>query len=791
MKVPHRSTKDMSSRFLLLLLCNVFGVLSDSYAAAHQPLENITTGNELWSGLVKDCEKPTAACIKNSIYDYLKDTLDYPSDVQFTSFLRFSRNFENYTKADSAASEPSGADRSFTEETPLEEISRSLKETSRKFLMTHDLELQLPETFFSGTTLKISPRSVDDSSDGVGTLVKLELFNKEAEGRSSNSIGEGRIFIKKIQEYIGERLLLAFLAILVVIKLLAVKILFVLPAIIGVAAAKKLILKIVLFLFPALHHLFKLCAYTPYGAKHHIHKHQISHIHQVAHGHKNHPYKHHYEDGPPGHHYGDGPPGHHYGDGSQGYGYEEGPPGYHHEHGGYDEPELNPSGPYFGNEIISHRRDPQEENEVDSWGQGQETRRPKPDTRKPLTSTEIENIVLKAEKEALIKSRLQKEKQRIHEENLRLQHQLNNALKLQEKLKQQTSFYSAKVPSSTKTRYPATPLVPPPRPPPNKFLQGPFAEPPYSPNSFGNSLQAPIRVGNAVRNGNSIGPQNAAASTPIGQHNAAAVYSIGQQTAGGGQSIGQHNAVVSNLVGFKNAVGLSSTAGHSDPMGISDFVKHKTSQSQQQVYPVYSQNAPEQTFIQDYLPKQTERVPSVEVIKSVEVPDLPEKPQGSRLDRPFDSFPEFEKSKPQGPSRSQYEDSFPEFGGNQPQNEPQQPSRNQYEDEIYKAASVTYDAFYSPILEKIDKVLNDLDFIEEPCRERLICSMYKNPTKFSPHSNLLSTELSRDSSELKKPTSTNSAVVRFYKYVQAARDGQDKRDCIRLYPACAVNTEAE
>lgn len=48
----------------------------------------------------------------------------------------------------------------------------------------------------------------------------------------------------------------------------------------------------VLFLFPFLHHLFKLCAYTPYGAKHHIHKHQISHIHEVAHQGHHKPYYH-------------------------------------------------------------------------------------------------------------------------------------------------------------------------------------------------------------------------------------------------------------------------------------------------------------------------------------------------------------------------------------------------------------------------------------------------------------------------------------------------------------------
>lgn len=65
------------------------------------------------------------------------------------------------------------------------------------------------------------------------------------------------------------------------------------------------------------------------------------------------------------------------------------------------------------------------------------------------------------------------------------------------------------------------------------------------------------------------------------------------------------------------------------------------------------------------------------------------------------------------------------------------------EEQFYKAAEITYDSFYSPILEKIDAVLNELQFTEEPCRERLICSMYKNPVRFSPHSNLVSAELSR------------------------------------------------
>jgi hypothetical protein len=56
---------------------------------------------------------------------------------------------------------------------------------------------------------------------------------------------------------------------------------------------------------------------------------------------------------------------------------------------------------------------------------------------------------------------------------------------------------------------------------------------------------------------------------------------------------------------------------------------------------------------------------------------------------------------------------------------------------------VTYDPFYSPILQKMDNVFVQLGFNEEACRERLVCSMYKTPSRFSPHSNLISAELSR------------------------------------------------
>lgn len=62
---------------------------------------------------------------------------------------------------------------------------------------------------------------------------------------------------------------------------------------------------------------------------------------------------------------------------------------------------------------------------------------------------------------------------------------------------------------------------------------------------------------------------------------------------------------------------------------------------------------------------------------------------------------------------------------------------------IQKSISTEYDPFYSPILDKIDAIFVKLGVHSEGCRERLICSMYKNPTRFSPHSNLISAELSR------------------------------------------------
>ncbi|XP_022178625.1 uncharacterized protein LOC111039416 [Myzus persicae] len=95
-----------------------------------------------------------------------------------------------------------------------------------------------------------------------------------------------------------------------------------------------------------------------------------------------------------------------------------------------------------------------------------------------------------------------------------------------------------------------------------------------------------------------------------------------------------------------------------------------------------------------------------------------------------------------------------------------------------------YDPFYSPLLSRIDTVYKQLGYTTEPCRERLVCQMYKNPAKFAPYSNLVSAQLSRELNELRKPSSENPEILRFFKYMKAAKDGQDNKDCEMIFSSC-------
>ena len=74
----------------------------------------------------------------------------------------------------------------------MEEVTDSLSDKGVHFLMTHDVEVKMPEILFNGATFRISPKSFE----GNGAIVKLELVPKEIKTKET-----GRIFFKKISEY--------------------------------------------------------------------------------------------------------------------------------------------------------------------------------------------------------------------------------------------------------------------------------------------------------------------------------------------------------------------------------------------------------------------------------------------------------------------------------------------------------------------------------------------------------------------------------------------------------------
>ncbi|KAG8262567.1 hypothetical protein J6590_051055 [Homalodisca vitripennis] len=104
-----------------------------------------------------------------------------------------------------------------------------------------------------------------------------------------------------------------------------------------------------------------------------------------------------------------------------------------------------------------------------------------------------------------------------------------------------------------------------------------------------------------------------------------------------------------------------------------------------------------------------------------------------------------------------------------------------------------YDPFYSPLLSRLDSVFQQLGLGhgQEPCRERLVCDMYNNPAKFAPFSNLVSAQLSRELNELRKPSTDNPEILRFFRYMKAAKDGQDGEVCERVYGGCALPLDTQ
>lgn len=78
-------------------------------------------------------------------------------------------------------------------------------------------------------------------------------------------------------KFIQNKLLTSFLALLLIIKLIKLKFMFVIPFLFGIGTAKKLFLKLLLFFIPAFAHVFKLCSsyYSSHSTKYHHHHHQV------------------------------------------------------------------------------------------------------------------------------------------------------------------------------------------------------------------------------------------------------------------------------------------------------------------------------------------------------------------------------------------------------------------------------------------------------------------------------------------------------------------------------------
>lgn len=147
----------------------------------------------LWSSLIRNCKRPTLTCVKDSFYKYVDEGIESPEDIEFGGFMKLTRNsliFDNTTSTNTSENEASGK----SDDGPLGDMAKTLRKKMINFLMSHDVQLQLPQTLFDGAVFKISPRSLDED----GALVNLDILPNN---QVWNPNGEGRIFFKKLSEF--------------------------------------------------------------------------------------------------------------------------------------------------------------------------------------------------------------------------------------------------------------------------------------------------------------------------------------------------------------------------------------------------------------------------------------------------------------------------------------------------------------------------------------------------------------------------------------------------------------
>ncbi|XP_059050527.1 uncharacterized protein LOC131845481 [Achroia grisella] len=549
------------------------------------------TGNMLWDDILNKCTvNPTVSCLQKNFYSYIDNKLNYADDINLGGGVCFEKNKVDLNKYSKEANmiyltgnkeDSENVGRSFDEEneidddenseSPLEEITDALYDKGVRFMATHDLKLRLPEFFFHGATLKISPRALTKT----GALVHVDLEPRDV-------MEHGRIFFHKIKKYIKRKLVMAAIAIVLVVKLIALKLVFVMPIIFGVTTAKKMFLKFLLFLFPALSHIFKLCSW--YHQNYHTTKYHHHH-HLITHHHKN-------------PHYGHGvypasslvvKP------------HAEGPPSSSVDHYNQD---WELSGPGLGSEYLAsdiHRNaisnfkpHMNDLNDINAWGLGM--------------------------------------------------------------------------------------------PPGQSANVGEYASSNVIP-----TVVAPNAAHLSPNTGQRLGPITA--GRPVGPPNP---YFRNKKTQQKDQLQAEKEALIR----------AASLAARAPPSPIRDELLRVSAAKLTETNRVK---------VETDLIKQQQQI----------------------------------------------------IAAHDPETQ-------------------SAEKFYGALMERVDKILNTLGAYDPGCKDRAVCALYRDPFSHAPYSNLVSNELSKDSSELVPPADSKMAL-HYYRYVQAARDGQEQKNCITLYPNCNID----
>lgn len=170
----------------------IFLVVGFARVDGNANVSDVSDDGSLWSTLIQNCKRPTLSCIQDSFYKYVDDGIDTADDINFGGFVRLTRNslvLDNNTINNTIEEKSSGK----SEDGPLGDMAKTLRKKIVNFMISHDVQLQLPQTLFDGAIFKISPRSLSED----GALVNLDILPNQV----WNPNGQGRIFFKKLSKF--------------------------------------------------------------------------------------------------------------------------------------------------------------------------------------------------------------------------------------------------------------------------------------------------------------------------------------------------------------------------------------------------------------------------------------------------------------------------------------------------------------------------------------------------------------------------------------------------------------